>query len=118
MDDRSTSELPGPVDRYQEMEPAPPAADPPHWTLWFVYLLVRPGLFFETFVLRKVAVLTVLTAWLLGIAGSMDEVASRQMLSNDPNPLYTLMQADWRTYWGVAAALGVLVGAARYAIGG
>ena len=118
MDERSPAEPPEPVDRYRELQPASLAADSPHWTLWLVYLLFRPGLFFETYVLRSVPVLTVLTAWLFGIAGTMDQIETRVLLSPDTSPLYATLQSDWRMYWGAAALFGILSGALQYSVGG
>ena len=93
----------------------------PHWSLWLFYLFLRPKLFFQTYVLRPIPVLTVLTAWLYGIALVMDQIESRRMqgnLSGGENLPLELIAQDWTVYWVFAAALGILGGALHYGIGG
>lgn len=102
-----------------EVTPSPPEPlrpDPPHWTLWWVWLVFRPRRFFEVFVIDAVPVLTALTAWLYGIAGVMDRVETRSLVSPD-SPLMAL-KTGWGIYWGACAALGIVGGALTYAIGG
>ena len=108
-----------PAERYKAPETPPaPREELPHWSLWLPYLAFRPGLFFETFVLRPVPVLTVLTAWLYGTASAIDRIESRVLLSRRPNELYEMLREDWGVYWAISAVVGVLSGALYYGIGG
>ena len=105
-----TSEIP------QTIEP-----EQPHWSLWLLYLFVRPQLFFQTFVLRSIPVLTVLTAWLYGVASVIDQLETKRMqgsLSGSENPFLDLIAQNWTGYWIFAAAMGILSGALTYGIGG
>jgi hypothetical protein len=95
-----------------------PELEPPHWSLWLLYLVFRPKSFFETFVIRSVPVLTAITAWIYGTAGVMDRIETRVVLSSRSNPIYDVMRQDWLVYWIGAAVLGLLGGAMYYAIGG
>ena len=96
--------------------PPPPRPDPPHWTLWWVYLVFRPRQFFEVFVLEASPVLTALTAWFYGVVTVMDRIEVRSLTSPD-NPIL-VVQRDWGLYWGFCAAMGILSGALYYGIGG
>jgi len=90
----------------------------PHWSLWLPYLVFRPRLFFETFVIRSIPVLTGLTAWLYGIAAAMDQIETRVLVSARTNELYDSLRQDWTVYWAFALATGIVGGAFHYGIGG
>lgn len=90
--------------------------DPPHWSLWLVYLAFRPRLFFEVFVVESSPVLTALTAWTFGVVAAMDRLELRSITSAN-SPMLAVMH-DWAGYWGFCAGAGVVSGALYYAIGG
>ncbi len=82
----------------------------PHWSLWLPYLFVRPQLFFQTFVLRSIPVLTVLTAWLYGVASVLDQIGPQGDLYGGENPISDLIAQNWTIYWIFAALMGILGG--------
>lgn len=107
------------AEHYRAPEPpSRPEAEPPHWSLWLLYLVFRPRLFFETFVLRSLPALTALTAWLYGTVSVMDRVETRVLLSSRHSPIYEALRRNWTAYWLFSAGMGLLSGLFYFWIGG
>ncbi len=99
---------------------APGAIQPEgmHWSMWLVHLYLRPKQFFETFALRSVPPLTVLTSWLFGMGGVIDRIETRVLLSHRQEEVYAAIRSSWGIYWAVVVVLGALGGAFFYGVGG
>ncbi len=97
--------------------PATPQVEPPHWSLWLLYLVFKPRRFFETYVLKSIPALTVLSAWLFGASSAIERFENKQLFSGD-NPVYESMAGDWTMYAAYVAVLGAISGALYFAVGG
>ena len=118
MEDHPPSAGPLPEAPSNDGLPPSPEVEPPHWLLWFPVLLFQPRLFFQTFVVRSLPLLTAVTAWLWGTASVMDRMETRILLSSNPQPYYEMLRQSWSFYWGWAAGIGLGSAAFYYFIGG
>jgi hypothetical protein len=98
-------------------EPGSLEPEPPHWTLWPIYLAFRPKVFFESFAAKPAPLLVTLTFVFLGIAGAIDKTETRTLLNPD-NPLYESLVQSWPAFWGFACATGLVGAAGYYYLGG
>lgn len=89
-----------------------PEGSPAGW-LWLVYLYFKPHSFFKHFVIESTPGLTVLCAWLYGMAGVIDELESRALM--DPS---FLDGVTWSQLWIGVLLLGVVGGWWYFKIGG
>jgi hypothetical protein len=91
---------------------------PPHWSSWFMHLILRPRSFFQHIAVRSPAWLTVLAAWLYGIAGAMERMESRFLRSGSQGNQMEGFGGNWVLYWLMVILTGIIGGVFYYAIGG
>lgn len=87
--------------------------DPPHPAFWLTYLFFMPNSFFRYFVLKHTPGLTVLCAWIYGIAGAIDRMDQKILLGKG----FQFIDS-WGSYWLFAITAGIFGGIFYFIIGG
>lgn len=85
----------------------------PSSILWLFYLYFMPGTFFRNFVLKNATTFTLFSAWIYGIAGTIERIDSKIAQGKE-----LPFGETWGSYWLAALLIGVLGGLFYLTIGG
>lgn len=92
----------------------------PSGFMWPYLLFLRPKIFFTHFVLEASPLLTALAALIYGISGAIDELEERLLRAElkGQGHIFLPLISNWRSYWILCVALGVLSAFFYFWIGG